>query len=89
MITGDWYRKNTKDILLTVPIPISTGGANDPVRNAGKIKNTGVEWTVGWNDAPSKDFSYGITWIGNAMKNEVVEMGDANQVIEGGKTVPM
>lgn len=85
MVTADWYRKNTKDILLTVPIPISTGGANDPVRNAGKIKNTGVEWTVGWNDAPSKDFSYGITWTGNAMKNEVVEMGDANQVIEGGK----
>lgn len=84
MITADWYRKNTKDILLTVPIPISTGGANDPVRNAGKIKNTGVEWTVGWNDTPSKDFAYGITFTGNAMSNEVVAMGEANQVIEGG-----
>lgn len=85
MVTADWYRKNTKDILLTVPIPISTGGANDPVRNAGKIKNTGTEWTVSWNDAPTREFSYGVTFTGNAMKNEVVEMGDANQVIEGGK----
>ncbi|MCF0255144.1 MAG: TonB-dependent receptor [Bacteroides heparinolyticus] len=84
-VTGDWYRKDTKDILLTVPIPVSTGGANDPIRNAGKIKNTGVEWTIGWNDVPRKDFSYGITFTGNAMKNEVVAMGDANQIIEGGK----
>ena len=27
-LTADWYVKNTKDILLNVPIPISTGGAN-------------------------------------------------------------
>ena len=83
-VTADWYQKNTKDILLTVPIPISTGGANDPMRNAGKIKNTGVEWTVNWNDTPTNDFSYGITFTGNAMKNKVVAMGDANQIIEGG-----
>ena len=38
-LTADWYIKNTKDILLQVPIPISTGGANDPYRNAGKIQN--------------------------------------------------
>lgn len=85
MLTGDWYRKDTKDILLTVPIPVSTGGANDPVRNAGKIKNTGVEWTISWNDLLNKDFSYGATLTSNAMTNEVVAMGDANQVIEGGK----
>lgn len=31
-LTMDYYVKNTKDILLSVPIPISTGGANDPVK---------------------------------------------------------
>ncbi len=49
-LTVDWYVKNTKDILLSVPIPISTGGANDPVRNAGKIRNKGFEFNIGWND---------------------------------------
>ncbi len=83
-LTFDWYRKNTKDILLTVPIPISTGGANDPVRNAGKIKNTGVEWTATWNDSPNSDFSYGITFTGSAMKNKVVAMGTEDQVLNGG-----
>lgn len=47
-LTMDYYVKNTSDILLEVPIPISTGGANDPVRNAGKIRNSGLEFNLGW-----------------------------------------
>lgn len=50
-LTMDYYVKNTKDILLSVPIPISTGGANDPVKNAGSIRNKGFEFNLGWNDA--------------------------------------
>ena len=49
-LTADYYVKNTKDILLTVPIPISSGGANDPIRNAGKIRNNGFEFNLGWTN---------------------------------------
>ena len=83
-LTLDWYDKNTRDILLTVPIPPSTGGANDPTRNAGRIRNTGFEWALGWQDMVNDDLSYEISFVGSAMKNKVVEMGDANQVINGG-----
>lgn len=83
-LTADWYKKNTKDILLTVPIPISTGGANDPVRNSGKIRNTGFDWTVTWNDRTENDLGYGITFTGSVMDNEVVAMGTADQVLNGG-----
>lgn len=83
-VTADWYVKNTKDILLSVPIPISTGGANDPVRNAGKIRNTGVEFNIGWNDYVNKDFSYGMNFIGTFNENEVVNMGTLSQAITGG-----
>lgn len=83
-ITADWYKKKTKDILLTVPIPISTGGANDPVRNAGRIENSGMEWTLNWTDRIPSGLNYGITLTGSSIHNKVVEMGDANQVIQGG-----
>lgn len=83
-LTADWYVKNTKDILLNVPIPISTGGANDPIRNAGKIRNKGVEFNIGWNEALNKDLSYGVNVIGTYNKNEVVEMGSESQTITGG-----
>lgn len=83
-LTADWYVKNTKDILLKVPIPISTGGANDPIKNAGKIRNQGVEFNIGWNDVLNKDFSYSVNFLGTYNKNEVVEMGAESQAIIGG-----
>ncbi|WFE86755.1 TonB-dependent receptor [Parabacteroides chongii] len=83
-LTADWYVKNTKDILLNVPIPISTGGSNDPIRNAGKIRNQGVEFNIGWNETLNKDFSYGVNFLGTYNKNEVVEMGAESQAITGG-----
>lgn len=84
LFTADWYVKNTKDVLLNVPIPISTGGANDPIRNAGKIRNQGFEFNLGWNDAINKDFSYGVSFLGTYNENEVVAMGAESQAITGG-----
>lgn len=84
--TADWYLKDTKDILLMVPIPISTGGANDPVRNAGKIRNKGFEFNLGWNDYINRDLSYGVNFIGSFNSNEVISMGTDSQVINSGAT---
>ena len=85
-LTADWYVKNTKDILLTVPIPISSGGANDPVRNAGKIRNKGFEFNLGWNDGIGSEITYGVNFIGSFNKNKVVNMGTDSQVINSGAT---
>lgn len=84
--TADYYVKDTKDILLNVPIPISSGGANDPLRNAGEIRNKGFEFNLGWNDRPTNDFLYGINLIGNIMSNEVTKMGTGSQAIWSGAT---
>lgn len=85
-LTADYYVKNTKDILLTVPIPISSGGANDPIRNAGKIRNNGFEFNLGWMDQPNPDISYGINLIGSFNKNKVIAMGSESRSIKGGST---
>lgn len=85
-LTADYYVKNTKDILLTVPIPISSGGANDPIRNAGKIRNNGFEFNLGWMDQPNPDISYGINLIGSFNKNKVISMGSESGSIKGGST---
>ena len=85
-LTADYYVKNTKDILLTVPIPISSGGANDPIRNAGKIRNNGFEFNLGWMDQPNPDISYGINLIGSFNKNKVIAMGSESGSIKGDST---
>ena len=40
--TGDFFLKNTSDILLSLPIP-EIVGVDAPMQNAGKVRNTGVE----------------------------------------------
>lgn len=84
-LTMDYYIKNTSDILLEVPIPISTGAANNPVRNAGKIRNRGFEFNLGWTDSPTKDFSYSVNFLGTFNSNKVVRMGSESQFITSGR----
>lgn len=67
-----------------MPIPLSTGSGNNPVRNAGKIRNRGFEFNIGWTDNPLKDLSYSINFIGTFNKNKVVRMGSDTQFITGG-----
>lgn len=58
--------------------------SNDPVRNAGKIRNKGFEFNIGWNDRINNDFSYSANFIGSFNRNEVINMGTDSQVITGG-----
>lgn len=83
-LTMDYYVKKTKDILLQVPIPLSTGSASNPVRNAGKIRNRGFEFNIGWNDHIGKDWTYSASFNGTFNKNKVMNMGTDSQFITGG-----
>ncbi len=83
-LTMDYYEKKTSDILLQVPIPISTGAANDPVRNAGKIRNRGFEFNLGWTDNLACGLTYSVNAIGTFNKNKVLNMGTDSQIITGG-----
>ncbi|MBK8492998.1 MAG: TonB-dependent receptor [Saprospirales bacterium] len=42
----DYYKKNTKDLLMTRVIPGYIGATNNPVSNLGEIQNEGVEVSV-------------------------------------------
>lgn len=83
-LTLDYYVKNTKDILLEVPIPLSTGSASNPIRNAGKIRNRGCEFNISWNDQIDKGWTYSASFNGSFSKNKVVSMGTDSQYITGG-----
>jgi hypothetical protein len=44
-ITFDWYKKDTRDILLNIAIPGVMGYANSPRQNAGSVENKGWDLT--------------------------------------------
>lgn len=44
----DYYRKNTKDLLMNQIIPGYVGATNNPVSNLGEIQNQGIEAGLGY-----------------------------------------
>jgi TonB-dependent starch-binding outer membrane protein SusC len=45
-VTFDWYKKDTRDILLNIAIPGVMGYANSPKQNAGSVENKGWDLTI-------------------------------------------
>ncbi len=59
-LTADWYNKMSKNILLEVEQPTHMGYSS-LLRNAGEIKNTGVEFTISADPFVSKEPD-GFSW---------------------------
>lgn len=69
-VTADWYKKKTKDLIVTgTQLPFAIGN-NAPPRNAGNVENTGFEFELSWRDRIG-DFSYGISGNIATLKNKV------------------
>ena len=72
----DYYNSNTKDLLLNVPVPLSTGFSSELI-NIGKVNNRGFEVNVGTNNRfGSLVWNASINFSTN--KNKVVELGPGN-----------
>ncbi len=70
-LTADYYVADVKDLLLAVPIPLSSGNTGgDPLANVGQVQNRGLELSLSYQNSIN-DFSYGISANGTFLKNEV------------------
>ena len=81
-LTFDWYKKNTKDILLTMAIPGVMGYNNSPKQNAGAVENKGWDLTLSWNDRIG-DLSYRITGVLSDVHNEITDLGGLGPQVSG------
>lgn len=84
-VSAEYYVKNTDALLLQVP-QLSTSGAqrNGQFQNAGDIRNSGLEFSLGWSDtALDDDLSYRVGGNIATVSNEVQSLG-ASAAIEGG-----
>ena len=81
-VNFDWYKKTTKDCLITGP-QIAINGTNPAAINGGDVKNTGIELALTWNDRIGKDFSYNVGVNFTTNKNEVTRIANDNQYING------
>ena len=78
----DWYKKTTKDWLITAP-QVAVQGTNPAAINGGDVENTGVEISLTWNDRIGKDFSYNIGVNFATNKNKVTRIANDKKFING------
>lgn len=70
----DYFTRETKDLLMILPIPGGSAGYAATYSNAGSVRNRGVEFTVRWQDN-THALKYGIILNGSSFKNEVTDWG--------------
>ncbi|MBB5437873.1 TonB-linked SusC/RagA family outer membrane protein [Pedobacter sp. AK017] len=80
----DWYTKRTTDILRELQVPDFIG-LTGPTVNSGEMKNTGVEFLLGY-EGKVNDFRYKVQGNFETYKNEVVKFG-AREINSGNGTI--
>ena len=72
--TFDFYIKKTSDMLVPASWTVLTGAGTKPNTNQGNIKNTGIDFSIGWRDKIGQ-VSYNINANASWYKNEVTKLG--------------
>lgn len=71
-LSADYYIKNTKDLLYSVPIPTTTGFGSI-TQNIGNIQNKGVEFLLSTKNLVG-DFGWTTSFNISANRNRIVEL---------------
>ncbi|GAA4780998.1 TonB-dependent receptor [Olivibacter ginsenosidimutans] len=79
--TIDWYTKNTKDMLLNLPVPRSTGFSTI-MTNIGGVRNSGFEFMLTTNNLTGA-FKWDSNISLNTLKNKVTNLGGIENIITG------
>ncbi|MEH0158204.1 TonB-dependent receptor [Limibacter armeniacum] len=83
-LTADYFVKNTKDMLVQVPVTYYSGYATNPYINAGEVQNKGFEIDLGYRGEIGTEFSYSVNLNVSSVKNKVIYLGEDEKPIDAG-----
>jgi TonB-dependent starch-binding outer membrane protein SusC len=81
-LTFDYFDKTTNDVLLSLPLPYSSGYFLPADANLGQIKNSGVELALTYNNKVG-NFRYSIGGNFTKLTNNVVSLGSIPEIVSG------
>lgn len=74
-LSFDYYKKNTSDLLMPLPVPAYIGGGNI-ISNVGEIQNSGLELSLNATPVSNMNFSWTTTLVSSFLKNKVISLGE-------------
>jgi TonB-linked SusC/RagA family outer membrane protein len=69
----DWFRRDTKDMIISKPIPYYVGQSR-PLVNAASMRNSGIETELNYKGGNSEGLKYNISFNLTYLKNEVFDL---------------
>ncbi|HTH30238.1 MAG TPA: hypothetical protein VL946_02760, partial [Lacibacter sp.] len=73
VIEADVYLRNTKDLLLSVEVPGTSGFASQ-IQNKGKLENRGIEFTVTSENFVTKNFKWSTSVNFGLNRNKITDL---------------
>ncbi len=90
--TIDYYLKNSRDLLVSTPIPLTSGVNEDPILNIGSLRNSGVEFSVFSRNINRNSFTWTTDFNITYNRNKVLNIGTnsiGNPLSIPGELIPL
>nr|WP_321229698.1 TonB-dependent receptor [uncultured Psychroserpens sp.] len=83
-ITADYYNKQTKDLLLSRPLP-SSSGFSSITENVGSVENKGIEISIATNNFIGETFTWDTNFNISGNRNKVLELYNGQPIDDIGR----
>jgi TonB-linked SusC/RagA family outer membrane protein len=80
-VNFDFYIKDTKDWLLSIPV-LATSGVDNYLINGGNVRNRGVELALSYRNTVG-NFNYSVGLNGAYNKNKITDIPTSDKIIHG------
>ncbi len=71
-----YFHKTTTDLILTVPVPPSSGFSSNPFRNIGEVLNKGWEVALRGTPVQVANFRWDFNLAASTLHNELIDLGE-------------
>jgi TonB-linked SusC/RagA family outer membrane protein len=77
--SADLYQRNTNNLLFDPRLPATAGSANPPIVNIGKMRNNGVDFSLGFRGTLGEGTLWSVGFNGSHYKNKIVEIDGVSE----------
>ena len=81
--SADLYQRNTNNLLFDPRLPATAGSASPPIVNIGKMRNNGIDFSLGFRGTLGEATLWNVSFNGSHYKNKIVEIDGVSQSFIG------